>query len=331
MYRAVRHNMLSPEKMSIINSLLYFDIFDHPLTVRELCQSAKLNGTTQHEFQKDIKDLQQQGFIETWKGFVFLKSKDKQVRDRLSENRKVKRYLKIARFMARLISSFPYVRGVFISGSLSKFRMEKGGDIDFFIITAPGRLWISRTLLVLFKKAFLFNSYRFFCLNYFVDSDSLGIEERDLYTATEIATLIPVYNYPLYLKFMEANRWITEYYPNFPYRTTEHVVRPLLKPLKWLAERIPAKSQLNKLDDYLMQKMQKYRRNKFSWLNNGQFQKAFITRKNVSKHHPNDFRSSVLEKFRNKQKAFEHQNNILIKEKSQKGKRHYCKLTTATE
>ena len=85
---------------------------------------------------------------------------------------------------------FPFVRGVFLSGSISKGFMSESDDIDYFIITAPGRLWLTRTLLILFKKIFLFNSFRNFCLNYFIDSENLYIPEHNRYTATEIVFLI---------------------------------------------------------------------------------------------------------------------------------------------
>ena len=57
--------------------------------------------------------------------------------------------------VSRLISKFPYVEGVGISGSLSKGYYDDDGDIDFFIITSPKRLWIARTFLILYKKLFL--------------------------------------------------------------------------------------------------------------------------------------------------------------------------------
>src|SRR5690606_3777846 len=93
----------------------------------------------------------------------------------------------IARKKAKLISQFPFVRGVMASGSLSKGYADEKSDIDFFIITIPNRLWIARTLLVLYKRIFLLNSHKFFCVNYFVDEKHLGIEEKNLFTATELA------------------------------------------------------------------------------------------------------------------------------------------------
>ena len=56
------------------------------------------------------------------------------------------------------------------------------------IITAPHRLWVGKDLLMLFKKIVLFNSKNIFVLNYFIASDNMNIEERNIYTLTEIVT-----------------------------------------------------------------------------------------------------------------------------------------------
>ena len=93
-------------------------------------------------------------------------------------NRRADRILPVAQRMARLIGSFPFIRGVFVSGSLSKHSMKADSDIDFFLITEPGRLWLARTLLVVFKKIFLFNSHKYFCVNYFVDTKHLEVDLR---------------------------------------------------------------------------------------------------------------------------------------------------------
>ena len=66
---------------------------------------------------------------------------------------------------AKFISKFPYIENVSISGALSKNYYNNDGDIDFFLITQPNRLWIARTLLIIYKKMFLLNSRKYFCVN----------------------------------------------------------------------------------------------------------------------------------------------------------------------
>ena len=86
--------------------------------------------------------------------------------------------------------------------------MDEHSDLDFFIITKPNRLWIARMLLALYQKIVLLNSHKYFCVNYFVDEHHLAIEEKNLYTATELSTLIPLYGKEYYPQLMMANHWI---------------------------------------------------------------------------------------------------------------------------
>ena len=68
----------------------------------------------------------------------------------------------------------PYVRGVFISGQLSRYIADQKSDIDYFIVTEPERLWIVRTLFVLFRRTFLLNNRKYFCTNYYVTTEKLA-------------------------------------------------------------------------------------------------------------------------------------------------------------
>ncbi len=301
----------SPEPLpedDILNIMLYFDIFDHPLAKDELYNFAKMPP---YKIDEGLNKLESEGKIEKNKGYFFLPHKKWTVEQRISEQKKVNRYFRISQWIARLTSRFPFVRGIFISGSLSKHRANKESDIDFFIVTAPGRLWIARTLLILFKKVFLFNSYKYFCLNYFVDENSLEILSKTHYSATEAATIIPVYNYKLYERFMEINAWIHNYFPYAKKRDSRYVVTNGGK-IQHLLELFLKPAIFNKLDDYFMRITANHRNKKFHHMNRDAFQKAFYTEKNRSKHHPVDFQVIVLDSFERKkteyfQKATVHQ------------------------
>lgn len=319
-----QQKILSSEERSIINTLLYFDIFDHPLTFRELCYATSRNGKSEQAFANHLKKLTSRNLIQCQQGYYFLNGKYWSALQRIKEIPKVSRYYKIGRFMGRLIASFPYTRGVFVSGSLSKDRIAKDGDIDFFIVTTPGRLWVARTLLMVFKKLFLFNSYKYFCLNYFVDEKSLLINDRDLYTATEIATLVPLYNQQVYQEFMKANQWIGEYYPNFPPRDSGQTIKSPVGIIKRIMEYVLNGNTGDKLDDWLMHKTLHYRQKKYATLSQAEFDKAFITRKNASKHHPNDFRWFVLEHYRKRQDDFEQKYDVFLSEDVEGANHHIC-------
>ncbi|MEJ2596392.1 MAG: hypothetical protein P8100_14985 [bacterium] len=198
----------------------------------------------------------------------------------------------------RIIAAAPFVRGIAISGSLSKYYASPSADIDYFIITESGRLWIARTILHLFKKlTFITGHQHFFCMNYFVDKNSMVISHPNLYSAVETVTVLPVYNEKLILQFIESNLWTREYLPNYTIAPTlKYTIRPRKHPLKKLAEALIRMLGPEKINHWLMRLTDRKWRKK--WKGHGysaaQYNKAFQTELGISKNHPADFERKVL-------------------------------------
>ncbi len=202
-------------RQHILRTLLYYEMFKHPLSAKELYHLFPVNSMTFASFQQILTQLIQQGDIAGEAGFIYTPGNKRFCSNRLAGETLGRKRLTIARLMSHIIKRFPFVRAVFVSGDLSKGVATSNSDIDYVIITEPHRLWICRTLLILFKKIFLFNSKKYFCLNYFIDSRHLELDTRTYYSATEIAHLKPLYNLSLFIRYMNANNWILGYFPNF--------------------------------------------------------------------------------------------------------------------
>ncbi|HTK83313.1 MAG TPA: hypothetical protein VL633_13585 [Bacteroidota bacterium] len=201
---------------NIRRTLLYYEIFDHPLTLEELFYLFPRNSLTKSEFTDRLRTLTADGSLSLFDGYYTLPSLPPgSVELREKREKLAARRLKMARFMSQIIRRFPFVRGVFLSGDLSKGVAHEQSDIDYVIVTKSRRLWVCRSLLVLFKKIFLLNSRKYFCLNYFVAEDHLLLEDRNYYTATEIAHLKPLYNIEMFIRYMNANSWIKGFFPNY--------------------------------------------------------------------------------------------------------------------
>jgi hypothetical protein len=199
---------------SILKALAYFDVFRYPLTAEEirlfLDQSCnEIDVTTA------LQDLVKAQKIFHLNEFYSLQNDLSLSERRIKGNERAGSLLKIAGRIASTIYKFPYVRAIGVSGSVSKNFADEQADIDYFIITKSNRLWIARTLLHIFKKnPFLKNRNRHYCMNYFVDEADLVIEEKNIYTATELFTLIPMAGNGSMKKFFEANCWSFVYFPN---------------------------------------------------------------------------------------------------------------------
>ncbi len=295
-------------RKSILHSLIYFDIFNYPLTANEIAQfsSVKINGL--QSITNTLVELTQKLLIFKYDEFYSLKNDLSIVERRKKGNRNALNVLPKALNRSKLIQRFPFVRSVNISGSLSKNYFDDTTDFDFFVITAPNRLWISRLLLTIYKKIFLLNSRKYFCINYYVDTDYLTIPDKNLFSATEIVTLKNQTGENYYRTFIQENNWIDTYFPNFypQYNWLEEEKNGLIKRF---IENLFAGRLGDIIDTFAFKLTTKFLKSKYVFFKSEDFKTNFRTKKHVSKHHPQGFQFKVLNAFEQKCRDFELQHS----------------------
>ncbi len=202
---------------NILKTLGYFDLFQYPLTDEEiyLFNSTEVSKSAVNE---GLEELLRDGSIFKIGEFYSLHNNSSLTERRRNGNQLAAEHLITARRVAIFLSKFPYVKAIAVSGSLSKNFATDKTDIDFFIITASNRLWIARTCMHLYKKlTFLRGRQNWFCMNYYVDEDAMEIEEKNIFTAIEIATLLPMYGKECLDEFMKKNKWKDSFFPLKPF------------------------------------------------------------------------------------------------------------------
>jgi hypothetical protein len=298
----------------LLRALLYFEIFQFPLTAKELKRFCG-TLTTLEEVDYELWFLEKAGYVKHKSGFYSTAGQDIDsiMERRKAGNKKAEKMLKKAGRYSKLIACFPFVRGIYISGSLSKGYADEKSDADYFIITKPGRLWICRMFLVIFKRIFLFNSHKYFCVNYFIDEEGLEIQDKNIFTATELTTLIPTCNTALYRKLMQANSWVKEFFPNTLLESVSGEAIPANnKWLKLFTEELFTGKFGDILDNYCYKiTIAKWKR-KFKHFTEEELELNLRSKKNVSKHHPQGFQIKVVKAFAEKVKDFEQKFQIKL-------------------
>jgi hypothetical protein len=205
---------LPPISRSILKALLYFRIFNYPIQKGELFQYVCSDNKI--EVQSALARLIGEGFVHAKDDFIWVMNEHSIIADRLCGNENAEKFLKIARRQARLLSWFPFIKCICVSGSLSKLYMDDHSDIDYFIIAKERRLWLTKLLMsAIVETLEFFGMERYFCPNYIITENNLTISDRNVYTAMEIVTLVPLFNKKAYEQFLEANEWIREYFPHY--------------------------------------------------------------------------------------------------------------------
>ncbi|MCK5379183.1 MAG: hypothetical protein KAJ78_07250 [Acidobacteria bacterium] len=299
-------------RRAILRSLIYYGIFRFPLRIEELYRFSEVPWPDLETLETEAFSLVHQGLITRDGPWVHL-GDPTLVEERVEAEARAKRVMPRALRRSRLIARFPFVRGVALSGTISKGVSSRGDDVDFFVITSPGRLWICRVLLMGFKKVFLLNSRRTFCINYLVTEDNLEVPDHNLFTATEIAWLMPTVNPSLFDRFAEANRWADEFLPQWK---TDHSSKA--GPMRvWgparAIEYFLSGARGDSLDDDCHGLVERHNRKRYSHIEGAEFDLALRTAKNVSKHHPKSLQARILEQFDQRILEFGQQHGVVLK------------------
>ena len=202
-------------KEKIKETIQYFSIFKYPLLLEEIYRYTSIK-VSKNEVLESLNELIKVNELYKSNNFYSnLENIDDLIISRKKMNINADKLLKQSVFYSSLLSYFPFVRGIAISGSLSKQCASEKSDIDFFVLIKENRLWISKTLIQLFKNVLrLFGKEEFLCTNYFKAIDNISLEEKSKFTEMELITMIPVYKKKTLIQFFNSNQWAFEKYPN---------------------------------------------------------------------------------------------------------------------
>jgi hypothetical protein len=285
-------------KKDILATLTYFNMFDYPLKKREIFTFMG-HKDPQHEFDNALNQLTDESAIYKIGNFYSLFNNYALAGRRSKGNERADVMLKKAEQSAAVIAAFPFVKGVAVSGSLSKRFADEDADIDFFIITAANRLWIARSFLHILKKiTFLFNLQDHFCMNYFIDEANACILEKNIYTATEVVTILPLRGSRVFEMFYKVNSWTKKFFPNkFMHISAAKEIKKTW--FCYLIEKILNNRLGNSLDTFLMKLTarswdSKTRRNK---KNSKGILMSMHTNKHFSKPNPENFQRKLLQRY----------------------------------
>lgn len=286
-------------QQDILKTLLYHQVFRYPMRAEEVFLYLPSNSITFEYFQRELDRAVDLRLLRKHQQYYSVDSHiEELVAGRVKKEIFARRRWKIARIVAHVIKRFPFVRGCFITGTLSKNVSTPDCDIDLFMVTLPNRLWIARTLLILFKKIFLFNSKKYFCVNYFVTEDALAIPEKNLFTAIEIATSKPLLEPKLHLQFLQRNDWISEYLPNWNIeRAKLNDAMSNTSRFRTIFESILGWERINQLDNYLMRKWKTIWEHRYPEMSVDDRDFLFMVEKTRSKAHPPDSQNKILSNY----------------------------------
>ncbi|MDO9399115.1 MAG: hypothetical protein Q7T79_00290 [bacterium] len=215
-------NRIEKLKKAIINVIVFFDMFNYPLTLSEIWQFLSIKCELVEVF-----DILENGIdeISLRNGFYFLFGKEKNIIERLARYNFADRKFKRAIFITKIYKFIPWIEMIGMTNLFGARNLKDNSDIDLFIITSDKRIWLTRFLCVGIIKLLGWrpqtnNRRDKICLSFYVSLSSLNLEklrlgQNDLGFTYWLAGLTPLYNVDgAYQKLIDANQWLTASLPN---------------------------------------------------------------------------------------------------------------------
>jgi len=201
-------------EQAFLESVIYASLFDYPVTLAQLREGLIGQAATESELARCYaSSLLLQATVEWAEPYYFPRGRRDLLETRRRREAGSRQLLAdLAKPMA-LMTAMPFVRMVALSGSLAHLNAEGEADLDLFVVTRPGRVWsVTVTALAIAR---LFGWRARLCLNYVVSERALMVGPADLFCANQIVYLRPVCGHSTYLAFLESNRFVERFYPNF--------------------------------------------------------------------------------------------------------------------
>lgn len=235
----------------VLATIIYYDIFDYPLTLLEvhkyLVNPGRISRITEglgeielNEVSRELDKLVNSGIIGQKNGFYFLYNRDglydlRMERQKIADQ-KWKKFLKTAKFLALA----PYLRGIFASGSMAINNTDEKSDFDVLIIAKSGRLYTCRLFLWLISSLMGTRRKKHekiapdkLCFNHYLTDSSLYIPHESIFNAQTYVNLKPAMIRPgLVDEFYSANLWLNNYVYNF--RPQKEFTRRSVEPSRFL-------------------------------------------------------------------------------------------------
>jgi hypothetical protein len=223
----------------ILWTLAYADVFDYPLSFEQLHRYLIGMKVSSQQLQAVLSS----GDIPNHKvsnisGFYTLPGRENIVEIRKQRAKYSAHLWTKASTYGQLIARLPFVRMVAVTGALAMDNAQPGDDIDYLIVTAPGRLWLCRAIVIALVR-WAVRRGDIICPNYFLSERGLVFLQQSLYTAHELVQMVPLSGQGVYDRIRQLNTWSIRFLPNAegpPARAHSSWGTHSLQPLFTLAE-----------------------------------------------------------------------------------------------
>jgi hypothetical protein len=201
---------------AILRTVLYADVFNFPMKPEEIHhfligdEPASL-PQVQHTLHHSAWLRQ---YVEWVDQFVVYAGRSELIGVRKAREQASQALWPQAVVWGKRLAQLPFVRMVALTGALAvRNAADHDDDLDYILVTAANRVWIARAFAILMVRIGRLWGV-ILCPNFVLSESALAQSREDIFTAHEVAQMVPVYGQDVYRRFREENEWVYNQLPN---------------------------------------------------------------------------------------------------------------------
>lgn len=203
-----------PLSTAVLETLLYADLFDQPLRPAALHRYLHGCAIDRPSLDVHLEDgLTSSVPVVRIDGYYLIRGREGVLENARAGEARFERIWPLAVRYGLAASRMPFVRMVAVTGGLAVRNAAENGDIDYLVATEPGRVWTSRLFVILLVRLAALRGITL-CPNYFLALDALALLDRSIFTAHELAQMIPLTGKEIYGRMRAENAWADALLPN---------------------------------------------------------------------------------------------------------------------
>ncbi|WP_258103726.1 hypothetical protein [Marinoscillum sp. MHG1-6] len=206
----------------------YAAVFNDVISIKELSERL---SEDQVRVMDIIKVLEIEEKVIVRKGFVGLIHLDDKIDLKAGDFQRAQKLIRQKKKRLKRLGKLPFIKFLAISGSLAAGNpVELKGehlDVDVFVVTRRNCIWLVGIFMAFYT---FFNKHKWgaYCFNHIWDESDLKVYNPNIYTATDIYNMVPIYGKGFYQKFLAVNPWVLNFYPSLKKTTGGYVTSKIV-------------------------------------------------------------------------------------------------------
>ncbi|NQV13256.1 MAG: hypothetical protein HQ530_03060 [Parcubacteria group bacterium] len=307
---------------AILSTIVYFDMFDYPLTATEIWQGLywEMRDGRSKILDYSIADIIEclensnkiKSLADNKNGFYFRRGREEIIQTRHQRYLIGQSKWQRAQRITKTLRLVPFIRMIAVCNKIAYNNAGDDSDIDLFIIIKPGRIWTTRTLVTIITGLLGVRRHGRkikdrVCLSFYITGKAMNLEKLSatkpdthfMYWITQIAPIFSLNETAT--AFWQANKWIKNHLPNFTsYQGVDYQRQIIDSQLTSFVRQTAEKILSGGLGNIIERKLKKLQLKKMSaktnsarWKNNTNV----VVSDNILKFHERDARMELRREF----------------------------------